>query len=157
MYLHIPMMSQQHKKHESRSWSPQGKESPQRQNEKKTTAKVKEPSDLSKAKKHKPMDSDDEIPQNEPGTSSNTQPPVPEVPLQSRATSSSHGPSTSTTSTSSQRISASTSSEDESADNDDEQREGKSSPAAHSARSQDSGRTVLYPDLYVLTNDEHGQ
>ena len=25
----------------------------------------------------------------------------------------------------------------------------------YSAQSQDSGRTVLYPDLYVLTNDEH--
>ena len=25
----------------------------------------------------------------------------------------------------------------------------------YSARSQDSGRTVLYPDLFILTNDEH--
>ena len=58
-----------------RSRSPQRKGSPQRPNEKKTTAKVKKPSDLPNAKKHKPMDSDedDEVPQNEPGISSNTQ------------------------------------------------------------------------------------
>ena len=70
------------------------------------------------------MDSneDDEVPQDEPGTSSNTQPPVPVLPLQSgsrggdamggqiRSTASSHGPSTSTTSTSSHRTSTSTSS-----------------------------------------------
>ena len=30
-----------------------------------------------------------------------------------------------------------------------------SGPAIQSARSHDSGRTVLYPDLYVLTNDKH--
>ena len=152
-----------------RSRSPQRKESPQRQKGKKTTAEVKKPSDLPKAKKHKSMDSDedDEVPQNEPGTSSNTQPRVPVLPLQSgarrgdttggqiRSTTSSQGPSTSATSTSSQRTSTSTSSEDESTDNDDEHGEGKSGPAIHSARSHDSGRTVLYQDLYVLTNDEH--
>ena len=47
------------------------------------------------------------------------------------------------------------SSEDESADNDDDHGEGESGPAIQSARSHDSGRTVLHPDLYVLTNDEH--
>ena len=46
---------------------------------KKSTAEVKKPSELSKAMKHKPIDSDedDEVPQNEPGTYSNTQPPRP--------------------------------------------------------------------------------
>ena len=57
-----------------RSRSPQRKESPQRQKGTKTKAKVKKPSDLPKAKKHKPMgsDEDDEVPQNELGTTSNT-------------------------------------------------------------------------------------
>ena len=109
-----------------RSRSPQRKESPQRQKGKKTTAEVKKPSDLPSAKKHKPMDSDedDEVPQNERGTFS----PVPVLPLQSGSTPSSHGPSTSTTSTSSQSTSTSTSSEDESADNGDEHGEGESGP-----------------------------
>ena len=56
--------------------SPQRKESlqeqsPQKQKGKKTMADVKKPSDLPKAKKHKPMDSDedDEEPQDEPGHS----------------------------------------------------------------------------------------
>ena len=55
---------------------------------KKNTAEVKKPRDLPKAKKHKPMDSDedDDVPQNELGTSSNTQPPVPVLPLQSGST-----------------------------------------------------------------------
>ena len=89
------------------SRSPQGNESPQRQKEKKTTAEVKKPSELHKAKKHKPVDADedDEVPHHESGTCSNTQPPVPVLPLQSGSTSSSHGPSTSTASTSSQRTS----------------------------------------------------
>ena len=112
-------------------------------------------------------DEDDEKPQNEPGTTSNTQPPVPVLPLQSGArrgvtmggqiqsTTSSQGPSTSTTSTSSQRTSTSTSSEDESTNNDDEHGEGESGPAIQSAWSHDSGRTVVYPDLRVLTNNEH--
>ena len=151
------------------SRSPQRKESPQRQKGKKTTAEVKKQSDLPKAKKHKPMDSDedDEVPQNEPGTSSNTQPPVPVLPLPSgarrgdttggqiRSTTSLQGPSISTTSTSSQRTSTSTSSEDESTDNDDEHGEGESGPSTQSARSHDSAGTALYPDLHVLTNDEH--
>ena len=59
------------------SRSPQRKESPQKQKGKKTLAK--KPGDLPKAKKHKSMDSDedDEDPQNEPGTSSNSQPTLP--------------------------------------------------------------------------------
>ena len=67
-----------------RSRSPQSKESPQKQKGKKTMAEVKKPSDLPKAKKHKPVNSeeDDEEPQNEPGTSSNSQPIVPVLPLQ---------------------------------------------------------------------------
>ena len=73
-----------------RSRSPQGKESPQRQTGKKATAEVKKPRDLPSAKKHKPMDSDedDEVPQNEPGTYSYTQPPAPVLPIQSGSTSS---------------------------------------------------------------------
>ena len=49
-----------------RSNSPQGKESPQRQKGKKNSAEAKKPRDLPKAKKHEPMDSDedDEVPQN---------------------------------------------------------------------------------------------
>ena len=80
---HVPKMSQQLWSHRGRvsdrSRSPLRKESPQKQKEKKTTAEVKKPSGLPKAKKHKTMDSDedDEVLQNEPGTSSNTQLPVP--------------------------------------------------------------------------------
>ena len=64
----------------------------------KTMAEVKKPSDLPEAKKHKPMDSDedDEEPQNEPGTSSNTQPIVPLLPLQQGPAASSQGLSAST-------------------------------------------------------------
>ena len=73
---------------------------PQKQKEKKTMAEVKKPSDLPKAKKHKPMDSDedDEQPQNEPGTSSNTPPIVPVLPLQQGPAASSQGPSAGTNS-----------------------------------------------------------
>ena len=46
---------------------------------------------------------------------------------------------------SSQGPAASANSEDEDSEYSDEK----------SARSQDTGRTVIYPDLYVLTNDEH--
>ena len=46
-------------------------------------------------------------------------------------------------------------SEDESTDNDDEHGEGESGPGIQSAPNHDSERTVLYPDLYVLTSDEH--
>ena len=73
----------------------------------------------------------------EPGTSSNTQPIVPVLLLQ-------QGPA------------ASTNSENEyTEDGDDEYGYAESGPAVQSARSHDSGRTVLCPDLYVLTNDEH--
>ena len=87
-----------------------------------------QPSELPKAKKHKSLDSDedDEERQNEPGTSSNSQPTAPVLPC-------SHGPA------------ASSISGDEDSEYSDE----------YSAQSQDSGRTVLYPDLYVLTDDEH--
>ena len=70
-------------------------------------------------------DEDDEEPQNETGTSSNSQPTVPVLPLQ-------YGPG------------ASANSEEEDSEYSDEK----------SAPSQDSGRIVLYPDLYVPTNDE---
>ena len=55
--------------------------------EKKATTEVKKPSDFPEGKKHKSMDSDedDEVPQNEPGTSSNTQLPAPVPPFQSGA------------------------------------------------------------------------
>ena len=71
-------------------------------------------------RKHKSTDSDedDEEPQNEPGSSSNTQPIGPVLPFNS-------------------------------GDEDSEHSE------AYSAQSQDTGRTVPYPDLYVLTNEEH--
>ena len=96
----------------------QGKERPHRQKGKKNTAKMKKPRDLPKAKKHKPMDSneDDERPQNDPGTSSDTQPPVPVLPLQSGLTSKLTRSIDQYCLTS--RTSTSTSSEDESCDND---------------------------------------
>ena len=47
------------------------------------------------------------------------------------------------------------SSEDESTDNDDEHGEGEFGPAIQSARSHDLGRTVFYPDIFVLTDNEH--
>ena len=114
---------------------PKSKESRQKQMGKKTMAEVKKPSYLPKAKKHKLMDSDeeDEEPQNELGTSSNSQPMKPVLPLHQGPAASSQGPA------------ASANSEDEDSEYSDD----------YSARSQDSGRTVLYPDLYVLTNDEH--
>ena len=71
-------------------------------------------------------DEDDEKPQNEGGTFSNSQPTVPVLPY-------SQGPADSAISV-----------------NDDS----KCSDEC-SAQSLDSGRKVLYPDLYVLTNDEH--
>ena len=88
----------------------------------------KQPSELPKAKKHKSLDSDedDEEHQNDPGASSNSQPTAPVLPC-------SHGPA------------ASAISGDEDSEFCDE----------YSAQSQDSGRTVLYPDLNVLTDDEH--
>ena len=93
------------------------------------------PNDPPVAKKHKSMDSDedDEEPQNEPGTSSTSQPFVPVLPLNQGPAASSQGPA------------ATVNSADENSEFCDE----------YSARSQDSGRTVLYPDLFNLTNDEH--
>ena len=94
-----------------------------------------EPNDLPIAKKHKSMDSDedDEEPQNEPGISSTFQFFVPVLPLNQGPAASSQGPA------------ANAISDDENSEYSDEQSE----------RSQNSGRTVLYPDLYILTDDEH--
>ena len=62
------------------------RESPQKkgsQKKRKTIAEMEHPSALPNAKKHKSMDSDedDEEPQNEPGSSSNSQLIVPVLPL----------------------------------------------------------------------------
>ena len=108
-----------------RSSSPQEQEDSRRQGPKKQKGKKtvaeKQPSELPKAKKHKSMDSDedDEEAQNEPGTYSNSQPTVPVLPY-------------------SQRPAASAISGDEDSEYSDE----------YGAQSQDSGRTVLYPDLF---------
>ena len=102
----------------------------------------KQPSDLPKAKKHKSMDSDedDEEPQNETRASSNSQPIVPVLPLHQGAAAGSQRPAAS-----SQGPAARANSGDEDSEFCDE----------YSAQSRDSGRTVLYPDLCVLINDEH--
>ena len=63
----------------------------------------------------------------------NSQTTVPVLPLQQGPAASSQGPA------------ASADSGDEDSEYSDE----------YSAQSQDSGRTVLYPDNYVPTNDEH--
>ena len=68
----------------------------------------------------------------EAGTSSNPQPAVPVLPRHQGPAASSQGPA------------ASAISGDEDSEYSDE----------YSAQSQDSGRKVLYADLYVLTNDE---
>ena len=78
-------------------------------------------------------DDDDEEPQNEPGTSSSSQPSAPVLPLNQGPAASSQGPA------------ASAYSDDENSEFCDED----------SARSQVSGRTLLHPDLHTLTNDEH--
>ena len=78
-------------------------------------------------------DEDDEEPQNEPGTSSNSQPTVPVISLHQGSAATSQGPA------------VSANSEDEDSEDSDE----------YCAQSRDSGSTILYPDLYVLTNDEH--
>ena len=116
------------------SRSPQDQEDSRRQGSqtqkgKKTTAE-KQPSTPPKAKKHKPMDSDedDDEPQNESGTSSNFQPTVPVLPLHQGPAASSQGPAANAIS----------------GDEDSEY------SYECSAQSQDSGRTVLYPDLYVF-------
>ena len=80
------------------SRSPQDQEGSRRQGPKKQKGNKivaeKQPSELPKAKKHKSMDSDeeDEEPQNEPGTSSNSQTTVPVLPLQQGPAASYQGP-----------------------------------------------------------------
>ena len=73
-------------------------------------------------------DEDDEETQNEPGTSSTPQPFVPVLSLNQGPAASSQGPA------------VSGNSGDEIGEKSDE----------YSARSQDSGRTVLYPDLFIF-------
>ena len=92
-------------------------------------------------KKHRSMgsDEDDEEPQNKPGSSSNSQRVVPLLPHQGPAASSQEPTS------SSQGPAASDNSADEDSEYSDE----------FGARSQDSGRTVFYTDLSVLTDGEH--
>ena len=121
-----------------RSRSPQGKESPKRQKGKKTTARVKKPRDLPRAKKHKPMDSDedDEVPQKRTWNVFKHSGFLPRT-------------------TSPVRICIQFTQSIDPRDNDDEHREGESGPATQCARSRNSGRTVLRPNLCVLTNDEH--
>ena len=115
------------------------KESPQKQSSeqkrKKTLTEVKNLSELPKANNHIPMDSDEdeEEPQNELGTSSNSRSTVPVLPHHQGRAASSHGPF------------AFKNSADEDSEQSDE----------YSARCQDFGRTVFSPDLHVLTDDEH--
>ena len=78
-------------------------------------------------------DEDDEKPQNEPGTASNSQTTAPVLPLHQGPAASAQGPA------------ASANSGDQDSEKSDE----------YSAQSQDFGRTVLCPDLHVLTDDEH--
>ena len=111
------------------------RQGPQKHKGKKIIAEMKQPSELPKAKKHKSMysDEDDEEPQNEPGTSSTSQPTVPVLPVHQGPAASSQGPTVL----------------DNSADEDSEYSD------EYSAQSQDSQRTLYYPDLHVLTKDEH--
>ena len=96
----------------------------------KTTVAERQPSTPPKAKMPKSMDSDedDEEHQNEPGTSSNSQPTVPLQPLHQRPEASSQGPAASS-----------------------------QGPAA-SANSEDSEYCdeLLYPDLYILRMESIG-
>jgi len=91
------------------------------------------------AVRHKFVDSDEDNgePVNEPGTSSTLQPFVPVLPLHPGPTASSQGPAASAI-----------------PDNGDDNGDSDYSDA-YSAQSEDSRRMLLYPDLYVLTNDEH--
>ena len=90
-----------------------------------------------KPKKHKSMDSDEdeEEPQNEPGTSSTSQPTEPVLPCHQGPAASTQGPAV--------RYS--------SADEESEYSVQSSAP------SQDSQNTQYYPDLYVLTMMSIGQ
>ena len=78
-------------------------------------------------------DEDDEEPQNEPETSSTSQTTVPVLPLHQRRAASSQGPAAT----------------DNSLDEDSEYSDG------YSAQSWASQKTLYYPDLHVLTEDEH--
>ena len=129
------------------SSSPQGKESPQRQKGQKNTAEVKKPRDLPKAKKHKPMDSCylsnqvlEEVIQ---WVDRSDQLPVHKVhrPGQPRSVHKEHRPAPVLTMN---PLTTMTSTEKENL-----------AQQYRSARSHDSRRTVFYPDLYVLTNNEH--
>ena len=86
-------------------------------NQKEQNTAEKQPSTPPKAKKYKPMDSDehDEETQNERGTSSNSQTTVPVLPLQQGPAASSQGPATS-----SQGPAASANSEGEDSEYSDE-------------------------------------
>ena len=81
------------------------------------------------------MDSDEEDaePLNEPGTSSTSQPTDPVLPCHQGPAASTQGPTVLDNSA------------DENSEYSDE----------YSAQSRDSERTLYYPVLYVLTNDEH--
>ena len=70
MHLHVPMRSDHLGTTKSRGWplniaTKEGRRVHKDKKEKKTTTEVKKPNDLPKAKKHEPMDSDedDEVPQ----------------------------------------------------------------------------------------------
>ena len=136
-----------------RSSSPQGKESLQKQKGKKTTADVKKPRDLPKAKKHKPMDSDeyDEVPHNtnlerlqtlslqyQYDLSSQDRHPVPLRPVHKE-----HRPKPAL------RMNPLTTMTITEKENLAQQYK------VHEVR--DSRKTVLYPDLYVLTMMSIGQ
>ena len=92
-------------------------------------------SDLPNAKKHKSMDSDedDAEPQNEPGTSSTSQPTDPVLPYHQGPAASTQGPIVL----------------DNSVDEDSEYGD------ESGAQNRDSERTLYYPVPYVLTDDEH--
>ena len=81
------------------------------------------------------MDSDEDAEehQNEPGTSSTSPPTVPVLLYHQGPAANSHGPIVL----------------DNSADEDSE------NSNEYSAQSQDAQRTLYYPDVYVLTNDDH--
>ena len=100
---------------------------------KKNTAE-KQPSAPQKAKQYKPMDSNEDA--------SNSQTTIPVLPLHQGPAASSQGPAAS-----SQGPVASANSGDEDSEKSDEYR----------AQSQDSGRTVPYPDLYVMMNIGHSR
>ena len=118
------------------SRSPQDQEDTRRQGTQEPKGKNntagKQPSTPPKGKKYKPMHSDEQ--DEEPQTT------VPVLPLQQGPAASSQGPAAS-----SQGPAASANSGDEDSEYSDE----------YSAQSQHSGRTVIYADLYVQTNNEH--